>query len=104
MLPGAGLGDDAPLAHVLRQQRLSQSVVDLVGSCVGKVLSLEVDASAAELSGQVAGEVQRRRPSRVVRVVVGEPVLEVLRLFEAAYSASSSSRAAISVSGTKRPP
>ena len=48
MLAGAGLGDDAPLAHALREQRLAERVVDLVRAGVREVLALEEDARAAE--------------------------------------------------------
>lgn len=44
VLPGTGLGDDAGLAQALRQQRLPQNVVDLVGTRVVEVLALEEDA------------------------------------------------------------
>ena len=43
VLAGAGLGDDPRLAHPLRQQRLADRVVDLVGAGVGEVLALQVD-------------------------------------------------------------
>ena len=43
VLAGAGLGDDAPLAHPLGQQGLAERVVDLVGAGVVEVLALEVD-------------------------------------------------------------
>ena len=34
VLPGARLSDDACLAHLLRQQDLSDGVVNLMGTCV----------------------------------------------------------------------
>ena len=49
MLPCAGLGDDAMLAHALDQQRLSQAVVDLVGAGVEQIFALEIDFRAAQL-------------------------------------------------------
>ena len=76
VLPRAGLGDDAPLAHALGQQSLAQRVVDLVRPGVGQVLPLEVDASAAELPRQVLGEVQRRGPPYVGLEIVGKPGLK----------------------------
>ncbi len=44
VLAGARLGDDPWLAHPLRQQRLAERVVDLVGAGVGQVLALEEEA------------------------------------------------------------
>ena len=41
VLAGAGLGDDAPLAHAARQQHLPQRVVDLVRAGVAEVLALQ---------------------------------------------------------------
>ena len=57
MLSGAGLGDDATLAHPLCQESLSERVVDLVRAGVGEVLALDEDAGASELAGQVLGVV-----------------------------------------------
>ncbi len=45
VLAGAGLGDDAPLAHAPRQQHLAERVVDLVRAGVAEVLALEHDAA-----------------------------------------------------------
>ncbi len=47
VLPGAGLGDDAPLAHALGEQRLAERVVDLVRAGVRQVFALQEDAGAA---------------------------------------------------------
>ena len=57
VLAGAGLGDDAFLAHALGQQSLAQRVVYLVGAGMGEVLSLEVYLRAAEVPAQVGGVV-----------------------------------------------
>jgi len=46
VLTGAGLGDDAGLAHPPGQQRLAEHVVDLVGTGVVEVLTLEDHPSA----------------------------------------------------------
>ena len=62
VLAGAGLGDDPRLAHPLRQQRLADRVVDLVGAGVGEVLALQIDRAADPL-GEPLGEVERRRPA-----------------------------------------
>ena len=66
MLAGAGLGDDASLPHPLREQRLSERVVDLVRAGVRQVFALEEDARAAERRRQPPRLVERRRPSDVV--------------------------------------
>ena len=57
VLAGAGLGDDAPLAHAPGEQRLAERVVDLVRAGVGEVLALEEDPRAA------AAAARRRRAS-----------------------------------------
>ena len=49
VLAGAGLGDDARLAHALGQQDLAEAVVDLVRAGVVQLLALEVDLGAAEM-------------------------------------------------------
>jgi hypothetical protein len=46
VLTGAGLRDDARLAEALRDQRLAESVVQLVRAGVEQVLALQVDALA----------------------------------------------------------
>ena len=60
VLSGAGLGDDPALPHALTEESLAEGAVDLVSAGVGEVFSLEVDACAAELVGEVLGEVDRR--------------------------------------------
>ena len=64
VLAGAGLGDDALLAHAAGEQRLAEHVVDLVRAGVGEVLALEQHPHAEPLREAVAlGD--RRRPARV---------------------------------------
>ena len=65
VLAGAGLGDDAGLAHALGQQRLPQHVVDLVGAGVVEVLTLQPDPTA-QLLGQPQALGERRRSPRVL--------------------------------------
>src|SRR5439155_26672232 len=60
VLACAGLGDHAPLAHALGQQRLPEGVVELVRASVVEVLALEVHRPA-ELLGHAPGAIQRRR-------------------------------------------
>ena len=66
MLAGAGLGDDALLAHAPRHHDLAEHVVDLVRAGVIELLALEIDLGAAEMLGQAFGEIQRRRPADIV--------------------------------------
>ena len=78
VLPRAGLGDDALLAHVLSQEGLAKGVVDLVGAGVGQVLALQVDPRTAEVTGQVLGVVQGSGTTGVCVQQVGEAALEIL--------------------------
>ena len=78
VLPGAGLGDDAPLAHVLCQEGLAEGVVYLVGAGVGQVFALQVYLRAAQVAGQVLGVVEGRGTAHVVGQQVGQVGLEVL--------------------------
>ena len=57
VLAGAGLGDDAALAHAARQQDLAQHVVDLVRAGVVELVALEIELGAAEMPGQPLGEI-----------------------------------------------
>ena len=66
VLPGAGLGDDPPLPHAHREQRLPERVVDLVRAGVREVFALEEDARAAGRRRQAPRLVDRRRPADVV--------------------------------------
>ena len=66
VLACAGLGDDAPLAHSLREEPLTESVVDLVRACMCQVLALQKNACAAERLADPAGLVERSRAAHVV--------------------------------------
>ena len=70
VLAGAGLGDDAGLAHAPGQQDLAHAVVGLVAAGVVQLVALEVDLCAAELPGQPLGEPQRAGPADIMRQVV----------------------------------
>ncbi len=61
MLAGAGLGDDARLAHALGEQGLADAVVHLVRAGVVQILALEVDLGAAADLGEALGVIDRRR-------------------------------------------
>ena len=66
VLAGAGLGDDALLAHAAGEQDLAEHVVHLVGAGVVELLALEVDLRAAEVLGQALGEIERARTTDVM--------------------------------------
>jgi hypothetical protein len=76
VLTGAGLGDDALLAHALGEQGLAEGVVDLVRAGVQQVLALEVDFGAAELFGPAFGEIERRGAADVFVQQAVELLLE----------------------------
>ena len=77
MLAGAGLGDDAALAHAPRQQHLPEHVVDLVRAGMVQLVPLKVELGAAEVPGQPLGEVERARPPDIMVKVVAELGVEV---------------------------
>src|SRR5205085_7429694 len=62
VLARAGLGGDPPLAEPEREQRLAESVVELVRAGVKQVLALQVEPLAR---GEALGERERRRPAGV---------------------------------------
>src|SRR5205823_8553511 len=64
MLPCSGLGDYPSLTHALRQPRLAERTVDLVGSSVIEVFTLQIDL-AADFLGQPGLGTQRRRTTDV---------------------------------------
>src|SRR6185503_21377147 len=60
MLAGAGLSDDAVLAHPLGEESLTEGVIDLVRAGMGEVFPLEEDARAACRFTQPLGLVEGR--------------------------------------------
>ena len=72
MHAGAGLGDDALLAHAFGQQDLADAVVDLVRAGVVQVFALEVDLRPAEVLGEAFGVIQRAGAADVVALEVGQ--------------------------------
>src|SRR5688572_32858214 len=70
MLAGAGLGDDALLAHALGEQDLSHAVVDLVRAGVVELVALQIDLGAAEMLGQARREIERAGPADIVLAVI----------------------------------
>src|SRR5690348_7641989 len=62
MLAGAGLSNDAFLAHALSQKCLANAVVDLVRARVQEVFALQVNSGAAKMLCKSASEKQRSGP------------------------------------------
>ena len=107
VLTGAGLGDDARLAHALGEQRLPERVVDLVRAGVREVLAFEEDANAVATGcgGEACRLVDRRRAVRRSASAGDRARRETRdRRGPRDSPAVSSSIGATSVSGTKRPP
>ncbi len=81
MLPRAGLGDDARLAHALDEQRLPDRVVDLVRAGMVEVLTLEEDARVQagtffDALGEARRFGERRWTPDVLPVETGELLVE----------------------------
>ena len=74
MHAGARLGDEALLAHALREQGLADGVVDLVRAGVVEVLALEDDRRAAEVRREALADRDRGLASDIVV----EDLLELL--------------------------
>ena len=66
MLAGAGLGDDARLAHAPGKQDLAHHIVDLVRAGMVELVALEIDLGAAEMLGQPLGEIERAWPADIM--------------------------------------
>ena len=77
VLAGAGLGDDAALAHAARQQDLAEHVVDLVRAGMVQLVAFEIELGAAEMPGQPLGEIERARPPDIMVEVIGQLGVEV---------------------------
>ena len=67
MHAGAGLGDDARLAHAQRQHDLAEHIVHLVRAGVIELLALEIDLRAAAMLREPLGEIERRWPADISR-------------------------------------
>src|SRR5439155_15328089 len=70
VLAGPRLGDDARLAHAPRQQRLPDTVIDLVRAGVVEVLALQIDPGTAGLTRQPFGKGQGGWAAHIVLQVV----------------------------------
>ena len=105
VLAGAGLGDDALLAHAPGEQDLAEHVVHLVGAGVVQLVALEVDLGAAEMLGQALGEIERARAADIMGQVAGHLGLEGrVGLGRRRRPSPARGSSGIRVSATKRPP
>ena len=59
MLPRAGFGDDAALAHSPSEQNLTQRVVNLMCAGMQQILAFQVNLRAAEMGGRIGSRVVR---------------------------------------------
>ena len=84
MLAGAGLGDDAGLAHAQGEQDLAEAVIDLVAAGMIELVALEPDLGAAEFLGQALGKIHRARLADIIAQefihLVGEGRIDLGRL------------------------
>ena len=66
MLPRPGFGNQATFAHPPCQQRLSQAVIDLVGSRVQEVFPLQVNSRSTQVFTETGGKVEWCGPPGIV--------------------------------------
>src|SRR5262249_48842760 len=76
VLSRTGLRDDALLSHAPCEQRLTETVVDLVRAGMQQIFALEPDARSGERRAQVFGAVERGGTTRVIVQQAGELVLD----------------------------
>ncbi len=81
VLSRARLGDDTLFAHVLRQQHLSERVVQFVRAAVEQVLAFQVDVAVVPLAQRV-GALERRRSAAEIAEVAAELVHEAVLVVE----------------------
>ena len=79
VLPCARFGDDTGFAHLLRDQNLSDRIVDLVRSGMVQVFAFEVDPAAVPF-GQAPCEIERGRATDIVAQQLIEFAAERFRL------------------------
>ena len=77
VLTCTSLGNQADLAHLFGQQRLTENVVDFVRTRVIEILSLEINLRSAKILCHLLGIIEPRRSSRIVVEQVGQLAVEV---------------------------
>ena len=74
----ASLGNHAPLAHALNQQRLPQTVIDLVRAGMQQILALQINLRPAQLLRKPPRKTQRRRTPGITPQQQIQPRLKFL--------------------------
>ena len=76
VLACAGFSDNALFAHLLRQQNLSQYVVDFVGAGVVQILALQINLAATQILGHLLCVIQEGRSVGIFAVQARQLSLE----------------------------
>ena len=76
MLACAGFSNNTLFAHLLRQQNLSQNVVDFVGAGVVQILALQINLAATQILGHLLCVIQQRRSVGIFAVQARQLRLE----------------------------
>jgi hypothetical protein len=84
VLAGAGLGDDAGLAHAPGQQGLADGVVYLVGAGVVQIFALEKYLRSAQFPAPTLGVINRGGTAHII-LQVGVEFGQKLRILEVLF-------------------
>ena len=76
MLACAGFSDNTLFAHLLRQQNLSQYVVDFVGAGVVQILALQINLAATQVLGHFLCVIQEGRSVSIFAIKTRQLSLE----------------------------
>ena len=76
MLACAGFSDNALFAHLLRQQNLSQYVVDFVSAGVVQILALQINLAATQILGHFLCVIQEGRSVGIFAIQTHQLSLE----------------------------
>ena len=66
VLSGTGLCNNPCLAHLLCKKRLPQNIVDLMGTGVIQIFSLEIDLGSSQILRHLLRIIKQRRASRIL--------------------------------------
>ena len=81
VLSGSGFCHDTCLAHTLREQHLTERIVNLMCACMVKVFAFQINRTAVFFA-QTIGKVQRRRPSGIVAQKQHKLLFEIIALYD----------------------